>query len=868
MVPEHPSKATRGRAASAAATKPTTTRTRAAAAAPKKRVKFDDQDGQGKENEPISIDSQELQPKATGLRAKPIRKPATAKGATRGRKTTKEEPQTEDDVSKQDILPLSPKKVTQVAKTPPAGSEDELAGDKTPLKPLSAPPLRIPMSVNRDQDITLSRSEMDRTDAPQSPTKDTSPRRLAVSPRKPPRSPFKDALKASPQKFDLGGRVAPPKFDAPSSPTKSPLKESPKRVNLGDSIVKPKLQWSKTPMKSSLFKSPARRPGSSMKTASVFSSKATEVPTVDAATAMKQVSTFKLPALNTESASSSPLRAAKSPAQLFKVHDSTKAQNVESQASIPSPSPVQEPEADVLNRAIESEASGVQSKIDELVEPADEATMSESPQEQVQQNEDPSSVDLDDMSSHAAEHTQENVDAGSEADLQAGGAMNDNVDNLMPMAPPPVFVQPAFVLASPMISSRVDDSESEDELASPQKSAAPSPLKNSGISAKDFGSAGAMATREDNTPSAQPRRSSARTVKRDSVAFTPLAMQMSSWLASSPDKKEGAQKGHKRSIFSPAIPTFPKGNMRSPAVLPDGSPAKVSFFDDEMAVRDTEDAALVLDEGLTDELKGPSDIGLVAMQASQESQASEVYGDENAAPEEPNFFLVQQAQDHTLTCTPARVFDQQTREIHTVSKVPLRPAADDTPLNVPRKRSRSLAGPLTDISMPDRLSIGRDSILSPILQDANLSMSMLPGDLAAPDAPETPTAGPKSALSTPGRSIRKAGYSNVLKGAVVHVDVHTTEGADASGIFVDLLTQMGARCVKQWHWNPQANTAGGSVDSPQQSSSPEAGTPGGKIGITHVVYKDGGKRTLEKVREAKGAVLCVGVGWVLEQVPV
>ena len=39
---------------------------------------------------------------------------------------------------------------------------------------------------------------------------------------------------------------------------------------------------------------------------------------------------------------------------------------------------------------------------------------------------------------------------------------------------------------------------------------------------------------------------------------------------------------------------------------------------------------------------------------------------------------------------------------------------------------------------------------------------------------------------------------------------------------------------------------------------------GSKIGITHVVYKDGGKRTLEKVRDTEGVVKCVGVGWVLE----
>jgi hypothetical protein len=84
-----------------------------------------------------------------------------------------------------------------------------------------------------------------------------------------------------------------------------------------------------------------------------------------------------------------------------------------------------------------------------------------------------------------------------------------------------------------------------------------------------------------------------------------------------------------------------------------------------------------------------------------------------------------------------------------------------------------------------------------------------------------------------------------LKGAVVFVDVHTTEGADASGLFIELLTQMGARCVKRWDWNGNKHD-------------------GSKIGITHVVFKDGGRRTLEKARETGGVISCVGVGWVLE----
>ena len=87
----------------------------------------------------------------------------------------------------------------------------------------------------------------------------------------------------------------------------------------------------------------------------------------------------------------------------------------------------------------------------------------------------------------------------------------------------------------------------------------------------------------------------------------------------------------------------------------------------------------------------------------------------------------------------------------------------------------------------------------------------------------------------------------------MYVDVHTTEGEDASGIFIELLQQMGAKCFKTWSWNPRASV------SPE-----DAADPRDKVGITHVVFKDGGVRTLEKVRQAAGVVKCVGVGWVLD----
>lgn len=863
-----PARATRGRTATNALAKPMTTRTRAAAAAPKKRVKFDNGAGQDKENQPLIADNQKKpEAKATGLRAKPLRKPAGVKGGARATKVPKEEAKADDDFAKPSVLPLSPKKVTQVAKTPSVGSEDELARDKTPVRPLTKSPSKIPMSVTRDADTTIARLGFAPTDAPQSPTKSTSPGRLATSPRKPPPSPFKDAMKESPRKVDIGSRIAPLKFDAPSSPTKSPLKESPKLFNLVDSSTKPVLQWAKTPLKSSLMKSPARRPGSAMKTSSLFPSikASTGVPTVDATTALERVNTSKLPSLSTECAASSPLRAARTPGQQFKVHNSSKEQNAIAQVKNPSPSPFKELINPKTDEKLELEVSETLS--DATGSPqatAKEASLTKSSEAKDDLKDEPSYVDLGEHFIQPAKQDETDIYQDVEIDLHRMSGNQKSGESIpTPTGPETCTARPAFVLASPMLVSRMDDSESEDELASPEKQVSVPPLKSFGISTKDFGTPSAVPSGEAIRSSTRVYRTS-RAMKRDSVAMTPLAVQLSSWLAASPEKKAGAEGGSKRGIFSPLRPVVPARNQSSPAAISVGSPAKQSFFEDEMVIRDADEAASDLEEGSTDELQETSNdefLGVAAdVQTGLDSQASEVYGDENAVPDD-QIFVGQNMQDHTLTCTPARVFGENPREIHTVSKVPLRPAADDTPLMVPRKRSKSLTAPLSEICLPEVLSIGHDSILSPILQDTNLAMSMLPGDVDALDTPETPTAGPRPAASTPGRSIRKGGYSNVLKGAVVHVDVHTTEGADASGIFVDLLTQMGARSVKQWHWNPQA-----SETSPRTNASPEVGTTGSKVGITHVVYKDGGKRTLEKVREAKGAVLCVGVGWVLEYV--
>ncbi|CDM33729.1 hypothetical protein DTO013E5_1498 [Penicillium roqueforti] len=223
-----------------------------------------------------------------------------------------------------------------------------------------------------------------------------------------------------------------------------------------------------------------------------------------------------------------------------------------------------------------------------------------------------------------------------------------------------------------------------------------------------------------------------------------------------------------------------------------------------------------------------------------------------------------------LPSTPmkAHVQPDELRTIHTVSKVPLKAEGDISPLKLRRKRGLSPASPSPTRSSPRvRKPIFmalNDSvpILSPSRKPPRVSRSPTPKRRSVTNrrsSVKAPVMAPLSnpvATASPAKKPRRSMSTEqmALHGAVVHVDVHTTEGEDASGIFVELLQQMGARCVKSWSWNPRSSL------SPSDGVEPKDL----RVGITHVVYKDGGLRTLEKVKKAAGLVKCVGVGWVLD----
>lgn len=332
-----------------------------------------------------------------------------------------------------------------------------------------------------------------------------------------------------------------------------------------------------------------------------------------------------------------------------------------------------------------------------------------------------------------------------------------------------------------------------------------------------------------------------RDSRRSTIGLTALAEQFGSWNAGQAgDSPDLRGEGSNRSAQNPATQQTP--------VTP-------HFFKDEMAanedgLREPEDATSeVIFTGM-DPTTQDLDLAHEADKLSQAgsphvgqqgddpddtlSDASEEYGDENAMPIDPAITGAELPEAGPVT--PVR---PQRATFNTTTKVPLKPADNSTPSPL-KKRSFTAPRP-----PPQRSGLHRSTTmptLSPTKERRTPSSSC-----RASAAYTTPVKGDApTEFTTPGR--RASVSPNLLQGAVVFVDVHTSEGADASGIFMELLSQMGARCRKTWDWNDSPNASG----------------PANKIGITHVVYKDGGKRTLEKVRRTNGLVQCVGVNWVLE----
>lgn len=873
-VSEAPKRIVRGRLATV--TKPT--------AAPKKSVKFQDTAELDKENAIPTGKGKAPVASVTGLRAKPVRKPAAAPRVTRGRaRATSESDQTKPK------SPLSPKKVTQVAVAKDVSSDDELATmEKTPMKPLMKSPMKPPtntLSPAKRLDFTTSIVANRVVTAPQ----DLTSSMMASPARRIPQSPWRGTLGESPKRTGLG------------EPVRSPFKSS-----------MPPPSSTKPSFKASLLQSPAKRPPSPTKISAGGSPTRTVSGNLFNATPKPNtfsISRFTTPRTLTKSAfrpGRVPFSSVVKPATESRLLGKDQA---------PADGVSIKPFPGRLSAVLPRHADPT---MNEAEVPAG-STTPKSPVEEVEY--------VPDILA------EESMTTDSGDDMAA--MVVEELQSTTPSASPSPHSIGSFGLR-PEQEDPFEDSDSEDELASAPPLYSPSPISALKMSSKDFAmlSTPKKLSFGEKTPVA---KSSAQ------IGFTPLAKQLDNWMTPVDPQLEIAEEEYEeepepvvtpnveeQAVEKSPVPTsffedemivrdeaemdsehdlkeqvmevlelapssaelesdnepkeeavgvleFAPAELESEHDVEDTVMEAIEFApaeldDEDLALAaEADELSLIEEENINS--NDVADAVTYAVEDEAASEASQEYGDENMVPIDPELLALGEqcgpeehhepivetatndvpetkveeeerqstplapraAQQSANPFTPAR--PTIGRSFHTVCKVPLKAEGAESPIKPsPRKRPAS-ASRVTAHRIPPP-----------------------PPTIVCHDESSTPAKATNwSTSATPTRTPRRDLDNRVLRGAVVYVDVHTSEGADASAVFVELLGQMGAKCVKSWGWNPSTMSPPGGVISPETAES-------AKVGITHVVFKDGGKRTLEKVRETNGVVLCVGVGWVLEYV--
>lgn len=813
----------------------TTSSTRAQASKPvKKTVTFAEPD---KENLAPSAGTKRTPAAAkpaesttAGMRAKPVRKPATGR-ATRTTATKKRTGNAEDKA-----MPLSPKKVTQLSanRDIDTESEDELAMDKAPARAFHRNPVKPPVATKpagEAKEEKLPADDGTHELAPEEPTI------LLGSPiRRPPPSPFKDSMKSPAKRIEglqLGLPAVKESTQSSSSPSKASLFNSPAKrcpvplnpLDLGSSSRHDASTAS--PFKTSLFQSPAKRPFSPMKSLRLPEPEPESITRSPAPTPVLLCTPFSAPAVEeNEDAETSDVEA--EPLEPAVDEEATDDEDAQS----PSGAEFNGRMSTVLPREADPTLTVDMSLAKESFEDEnDERETIVLEQEHVEVHED---------GNDAGETHNEDV-VLEEVVVEGESIAHDSISTTPPNSPPKQALSMFGLQPRDTVSFDMSFTGSEDELTRVVTPKSVSPTKHV--------------------------RGSAMRTRTSGFGFTPLAQRFDSWQAGSPLKNE------LKASTPKGVKSTPSGEARS-------SPLKNDFFEDEMSVRpDTvandsinEDDPLagipeikdpvIEDISITDEdldlaaeanemsTMSPSQVeSMLNLDGRDDtmSDASQEYGDENEVP--AGF-----AQNGALGApvTPQRTLR---REVHTVSKIPLKPADESTPPPQPSLKKRRHSISRVTMTRPTHNLTRSATVISyspshklhvePAFEEAAEEEETRSRAGSVPPVTPTKSEGWSNAV-TPARTPRQDVDPALLRGAVVFVDVHTVEGADASAIFVELLTQMGARCVKTWNWN----------SNDEDASS--------KIGITHVVYKDGGKRTMERVRETNGVVQCVGVGWVLE----
>lgn len=898
-VPAEPAKkpATRTRGSATAPTKSTA----AKSATVKKSVKFEEPEKENIEPAPAKTTRGKAPAEAatTGLRAKPVRRTAAASTTVRTA-TRAGAAKTSGQDSKYDKpTPLSPKKVTQMAMhnrattTSSHGSnvpesEDELAADeKTPAKPktkaLSGTRVRGGIKIQAPR-MTKTSDENDNE-----PENEGMPTIILGSPcRRPPPSPWKDSMKTPAKRVDGVPNLAQSAVRPPTS-------------LFGGENGQQQLQQSA--FKTSLLQSPARRPQSPMKGLDLR----------PAGVQLGAPSPFKTSLLSPPKRPMSPSKPT-----FLGFNSPRKQQEDETMfGRTPAPKPT------LLSTPLPAEAAaqddgqthsgegeipddvhGEEKESNRLLFPgrmsavlprhADPALDQE---ELVHEEEHTEQQPEDDhMVADDNQEVEEHVDDPMHLDKPEPEhvmARSERETTTPPASPPRQNQGASFGLREKDLNPRDQDTESEDEdedelsatthTAIPATPCPPTSRTTTG---------NAMSARSANFG----ERSTAKRARTDGkFGFTPLVGKLSAWNAGSSPLKTGrpespdvlsrddeevqmvprtktpvaASSPMRNTYFEEAISAQSATTTTAAAqefeITPDDQVAEpmetmeddgvlTPEFDD---VPVTEEDVSLAAEAHEMSLMEPAQVEDLLLHSNDDadadalSEASQEYGDENTPiPIDPTLLAVPPV-------TPRRNVTGL-REFHTVSKVPLKAADDSTPRPRVKRRGHSISRlPVQQQQRPTQ-GLQRNATVisySPTKKSAQMEGSQPEerGESAPPaTAPVTPSKSEWSTAGTPARTPRRDLNPSLLGGAVVFVDVHTSEGADASGIFVELLAQMGARCVKTWPWNPSSPPHDG------------AGSSHSKVGITHVVYKDGGKRTLEKVRESNGVVQCVGVSWVLE----
>ncbi|MCJ1311121.1 hypothetical protein MMC25_004791 [Agyrium rufum] len=786
-----------------------------------KKVIFQEDVEVDKENQ-----AQPVLPLTAGLQAKPIRKPP-AKAMTRSKKSVSTIKKSNGVVQEVDtVKALSPKKVRQVAKS--ISSEDELASehspakiaDRSPVKPIS--PLKRANERFKDFNVDDPRVTMLR-----SPPKVALSASLMGSPaRRPPPSPYKGSIKESPRKMDVGNTAA---------------------ISSTNSAI--------SPLKLSLLQSPAKRPQSPTKLSAELATAAGTITLGKSTLLAKPLR--RSPVKSTDNLQ---VGSMNSPSRKVPFKDSSwenASKTLEAHHG---------PKMTSLGSAPTNLAERSTTPLGEPLEPflspglPDESTKSRSPSTG---SDFPTCNDPYTKTSDIQAH-QHRYSTPTAYKTAANGSTSS------------VASQQCFSGAGQFAITGFreieESSSSEEELQSPSRSFKGASHEDERTPTSDRGSPTRI------TLAKKARLSSKRSLTRErrDNPMTPLATQLSAWFASSPEKQvEMDTPTRRRGVFEPFDRARGETPGRSFEAGDTRSPVKMNFFEDEMIVFDAENT----ERGISSPLIGRNkvsaedmdDVDTVGYSALQDD---EDFSDENEPPINTiHASTANPAQALAEISTPVHVSQERYREVYTVSKVPLRAAAEENPGPMGRSHSfSSMPGSrhvLEDLGRPlnfrSTFGVSYSSLkhLEHFMypEQHNLIPETPVQESMPPSVPTTPLQLSFPALATP-RTLRTGGDAQILRGAVVYVDVHTSEGADASSIFVELLTSMGARCIKQWTWNSRASL--GTLQSSNTDSIFDCPSPDSKVGITHVVFKDGGKRTLEKVKESKGLVMCVGVGWVLD----